>query len=409
MKSDLDALLAQRNLDGFLVLGDPRGAAMRYLTGNAHLEGALLLKPRNGPITLVHGSMERGIAAQTGLALLNRDTTFDIYRLLERHRGDRAGAQADLILQAMQRVGLRGRVGVYGLVEAGSMLALQHRIQAMAADVELVGEYGDDLFAKARETKDAQELAALRQVAQATCTVVAEVQEFIQGHRVREDTVVQEDGAPLTIGAVKRFLRARLLHHGLQEDHGTIFAQGRDAGIPHNHGDPEMPLRLGQTIVFDIFPRGENGYVHDMTRTWCLGHAPERVEAAWEQCKAAFDRVMAELAVGRACRDYQLMVCDHFEAHGHPTVRSHPGTQEGYVHSLGHGIGLEVHEGPRFSHLPSNTDVLQPGHVVTIEPGLYYPEQGFGIRIEDAVAFDADGRLVKLTEYPYDLVIPMRG
>jgi Xaa-Pro aminopeptidase len=90
-------------------------------------------------------------------------------------------------------------------------------------------------------------------------------------------------------------------------------------------------------------------------------------------------------------------------------VRSHPGNQEGYVHGLGHGIGLDIHEAPRFTHLESNTTILQPGHVVTIEPGLYYPERGFGVRIEDAVAFNEAGELVWLTNYPYDLVIPMKG
>ena len=126
-----------------------------------------------------------------------------------------------------------------------------------------------------------------------------------------------------------------------------IFAQGRDAGVPHNHGTPDMPLRLGQTIVFDIFPKTASGYFHDMTRTWCLGYAPDEVISTWSQCKEIFDQTLSELAVGEPCRDFQAMTLDYFGARGHPTMRTHPGGHEGYVHSLGHGLGLDIHEEPR--------------------------------------------------------------
>ncbi|MCB0117111.1 MAG: aminopeptidase P family protein, partial [Caldilineaceae bacterium] len=140
---------------------------------------------------------------------------------------------------------------------------------------------------------------------------------------------------------------------------------------------------------------------------WSLGYATDEVQETWDLVKTAFDNVMAEFKVGRATRDFQMMTCDLFESKGHKTIRSHSGTQEGYVHSLGHGIGLEIHESPNMSHLESNKTVLKPGHVITIEPGLYYPERGYGVRIEDAVAFNEAGELIWLTDYPYDLVIPM--
>ena len=78
------------------------------------------------------------------------------------------------------------------------------------------------------------------------------------------------------------------------------------------------------------------------------------------------------------------MVCDVFERQGHATVRANQGVEEGYVHGLGHGVGLAVHEGPRLGGPPTNTALLEPGHVVSVEPGLYYPSRGLGVRIEDA-------------------------
>lgn len=410
MKSDLDRLMADRNLDGLLVLGDASGnPVMNYLTGGAPLERALLFKRRGAPLTLIHGSMERDDAAATGLALVDRDQLYNLYELLKENNGNRLAAQVDYLRRVIRDQELRGRIGIYGRMDAGAAFTLFNHLQDSLIDTELVGEYEDSLFALARETKDDQEIARLREAGRLTCIVMGEVQEFIQGHSVRNEVVVRSDGEPLTIGDVKTFIRERLPVHGLREDHENIFSQGRDAGVPHNRGDYAMPLRLGQSIIFDFFPQIESGYFHDITRTWSLGYATDEVQEAWDQCKEVFDRVLADLAVGQPCRDHQVLACDYFEAKGHKTVRNHPGTHEGFVHSLGHGIGLDIHEEPRLSHAAGNNTVLKPGHVVSVEPGLYYPERGFGVRVEDSVAFTEAGELVNLSDYPYDLVIPMRG
>ena len=408
MKSDLDRLMAERNLDGFLVMGDSDGnPVMNYLTGGAHLEGALVVKREGAPLTLLHGSMERDSVAASGLRLVDRDRTYNRYELLQKHGGDQLAAAVDYYAAVIRDQGLTGRIGVYGRTDAGAALALLNQLQAALPDMELVGEFGTSLFTEARETKDAQELAELREAGRLTCAVVGEVQANIQEHRVRNETVLRPDGEPLTIGDVKSFMRARFMAHGLIEDHDTIFSQGADAAVPHNTGTPGQPLRLGQSIIFDIFPRMPSGYFSDLTRTWSLGYATDEVQAAWDACKEIFDRVMAELAVGRPCCEYQVMTLDYFEANGHPTPRSQPGTHDGYVHSLGHGIGLDIHEEPRLSHVAGNDTLLQPGHAFSVEPGLYYAERGFGVRIEDSVAFDEAGNTVMLTEYPFDLVLPM--
>jgi Xaa-Pro aminopeptidase len=101
------------------------------------------------------------------------------------------------------------------------------------------------------------------------------------------------------------------------------------------------------------------------------------------------------------------MTCEFFEERGHPTIASDSKTKEGYVHSVGHGLGLAIHEEPRFSDNPSNTDVLRPGHVFTCEPGLYYPERGYGIRIEDVIWIDDEGSVHNLTDFPKELVVEM--
>ncbi len=411
MKSHLDQIMAARNLDAFLVLGDSGGnPVMNYLTAGAHLEQALIFKQRGGPLTLIHGSMERDTAAQTGLVLIERDQHYNRNQLLKEHQGDRLAAEVAYLRKVVQDQKLHGRLGIYGMQDAGAAYMLLNMLNDSLIETQIVGEFGDTLFSLARETKDDRELTDLREAGRLTSMILGEVQEFLQQRAVRrnDETLLRADGEVLTIGDVKAFIRSRVFAHGMSEDHGNIFSLGRDAGVPHNSGDPAAPLRLGQSIVFDFFPQVASGYFHDVTRTWSLGYATDEVQLAWDQCKEIFDQVMGNLRLGTHCRDYQLQVCDYFESKGHPTARSHPGTHVGYVHSLGHGLGLNIHEEPRLSHATGNETRLQPGHVVSVEPGLYYPERGFGVRIEDSVAFTEAGELINLTSFPYDLVLPMR-
>ena len=185
-----------------------------------------------------------------------------------------------------------------------------------------------------------------------------------------------------------------------------IYAQGRDAGFPHSRGEDDQALKLGQSIVFDLFPRElGGGYHHDSTRTWCLGYAPEHIVQAYQDVMNAFEVAVDTFKSGVPARALQEAVLDYLESAGHPTSRSHPGSMDGYVHSLGHGVGLNIHERPSLSHL--SKDTLQPGNVISIEPGVYYPEQGYGIRVEDLFYVDADGGLVELTTFHKQLVLPI--
>ena len=167
-----------------------------------------------------------------------------------------------------------------------------------------------------------------------------------------------------------------------------------------------MGLHLGQSIVFDLFPREVGGgYFHDTTRTWCIGYAPPEVQEIYDQVMEAMDISVEVFRPGIPAKQLQEAVLDYFESKGHATPRSTPGATNGYVHSLGHGVGLNIHERPSMNHMTK--DVLQPGNVITIEPGLYYPERGFGVRVEDTFYVDEGGNLVSLTDFRKDLVLPV--
>ena len=274
---------------------------------------------------------------------------------------------------------------------------------------EFVGEQGKTLFDEAMITKDADEMARIRSVAERTNATLQATWDFIASHRAEGETVVDAQGQPLTIGTVKRFVRRTLLDRDL-EDTGMIFAQGRDAGFPHSRGQDDMALRLGQSIIFDLFPREfGGGYHHDLTRTWCINYAPEAVQRTYNLVLASFEAsVAAYEEAGQPAYSLQEVVLDMFEAAGHPTQRSEPGAMKGYVHSLGHGVGLNIHERPSMHHLVRN-DRLEIGNVITIEPGLYYPDEGYGVRIEDMLYIDEQGALVTLTDFPKTLVLELHG
>lgn len=411
MKKDLDALMHAHELDALLVMGPGQhNPDMVYLTGGGHLTSADLVKVRDGKTVLFYSPMERDEAAKSGLATRNIQD-YNYKKLLEEAGGAAPKALALRYQRMLADAGVEaGRVGVYGKVSIGPVFAVLNELQMLAPGLTLVGETGNNVLLKARATKDAVEIARMRRMGQITTQVVGQVAEFLSSHKARNEMLVKKDGQPLTIAEVKSKINLWLVEKGAENPEGTIFAIGRDAGVPHSSGSPEDLLKLGQTIVFDIFPCEQGGgYYYDFTRTWCLGYAPDRAASLYEDVHSAYKQIMSELKADAPCADYQKRVSQIFEQQGHPTIESNPDTQEGYVHSLGHGLGLNVHEAPWFRSTAGADDRLEPGVVVTIEPGLYYPDHGMGCRLEDTVWVRPDGAMEILAEYPLDLILPVKG
>ena len=412
MKSDLDALMQAKSLDAILVIGNAEhNPPMYYLTGGGHVSGATLIKKRGEEAVLFHQDMERGEAAKSGLKCISY-STYPYADLLKQAKNDPALAAAIRYQRMFTDMGLkRGRVGLYGFSDVGSALAVFDHVRRLIPDLELVGETRDDsVFMKAMETKDEAEVARIRKMGKVTTQVVGRVAEYLTGREVREDEILlKEDGTPLTIADVKAKINLWLAELGAENPEGTIFAIGRDAGLPHSTGSPEDLLRLGQTIVFDIFPcEAGGGFFYDFTRTWCLGYAAPEAQKLYDEVKAVFDKVMENIELNAPFKNLNRLVCEEFERQGHKSPLNTQAPIEGYVHSLGHGLGLNVHERPWSGLTATDDNILKPGVVVTAEPGLYYPEKGMGVRIEDSVWIRPDGRAEILAEYPYDLVLEMK-
>ncbi len=408
MKKDLDRLMEERGLDAAVVGGNVYGnPTMNYLLNGAAVGGGIVVKKRGQTPTFIHYSIEREEAVASGLELVDLSRYNYLSILREKH--DRLAANVELYRRIFADLGVKGEVGFYGMADQGSAFVFLSALDQALPDVRVRGEYQEGLFDVARATKDADEVALIRQAARLTCEVISETIAFLQRQRVEGETLVTADGAPLTIGAVKREIMRLLAERRLEDPQGVIFAIGRDGAIPHSKGRPDAPIRLGQPIVYDLYPRHASGYFFDCTRTFCLGYAPPEVEKVYQDVSGCVDAVIAASQVGVPARTLQQVACQFFEERGHPTVASDPQTEEGYVHSISHGLGLAVHEEPHFADIPSNTTTLQPGHVYTIEPGLYYPDRGYGVRIEDVIWIDEQGTLHNLTDLPRQLVFEMNG
>ena len=411
MKQDLDALMRKHEINYLWISGPAQhNPNMVYFTGGCHVTNAdLFYIPGQTPI-LLHGMMEREEAAKTGYRLISY-SNYPIQQFLTPANNDMAEASALRYKQILEDLGInKGKVMLYGVREFGPFFSLITRLQQLLPELAFVGDPLDLIMVEARATKSSEEIERIRQMGIITTSVVQKTRDLLTSHQVVDEKLIKSDGQPLTIGDVKARINLWLAEAGVENPEGTIFAIGRDGGIPHSSGTPSDPIKLGQAIVYDIFPcEAGGGYFYDFTRTWCLGYAPDEVLKAYEQVKQVYDTVVSELEVGVNPARYQARTCELYEAMGHETIRQNPKIEQGYIHNLGHGVGLDVHEKP-FTGLENDpTNLLKVGSVMTIEPGLYYPEKGFGIRLEDTWYVKPDRTFAKFVDFPMDLVIPMKG
>jgi Xaa-Pro aminopeptidase len=166
----------------------------------------------------------------------------------------------------------------------------------------------------------------------------------------------------------------------------TIVAGGRQGCDPHERG--YGLLKANEPIIIDVFPRSQKtGYFGDITRTVVKGRASEALRKMYYTVERgqeiAFEHIRNKVA-GRLVHE---KIEKFFKQEGYKTGKVN-GRMQGFFHGTGHGLGLEIHESPRMG--PNSSETLRSGHVVTVEPGLYYAEIG-GVRLEDVAHITAKG------------------
>ncbi|MBE6381382.1 MAG: aminopeptidase P family protein [Lentisphaerae bacterium] len=240
-------------------------------------------------------------------------------------------------------------------------------------------------FFPQRNIKDDYEISCIRQAMKINATAMQKAFETIANCSVDKDNRLLLDGEVFTSERLRSVIDSTLAAHDAVGS-GTIAAGGVQSSMPHHRG--EGALYAHTPIVIDIFPRmNSNGYYGDLTRTVVKGQAPEIVQNAFEAVKIVRDECKAMTRAGVAGSVPYDHAMQRLTELGFPTGSNAKGFY-GFFHGLGHGVGLEIHESPRLSRNVKH--LLQPGEVVTVEPGVYYPEWG-GIRLEDIVVVRSNG------------------
>jgi Xaa-Pro aminopeptidase len=256
-----------------------------------------------------------------------------------------------------------------------------------------------------RRVKRPDEIEAIEAAQRATEEAWQEGVDAIKRAKVRPDRTLELDGAVFTAERLRAIVEGALLERGCASD-GAICAPGPQAADPHKIGNG--PLHAGEPIVMDIFPQHKiTRYWADMTRTVSKGEPPAEIRKMYEIVKRAQDAGIKALRPGVTGREVHELVEDIIWGAGYDTLRPgqkrDPGDQtpRGFIHSTGHGVGLDIHEAPAIAR--SGTKPLVAGDVVTIEPGIYDPAIG-GVRLEDMLVITADGAR-DLTQAPRELVV----
>ncbi|WP_049980036.1 M24 family metallopeptidase [Halolamina rubra] len=241
--------------------------------------------------------------------------------------------------------------------------------------------------ADARERKTEAELACLRRVQAVTCRGMARAEAVLATAEPADDDLLYE-GEPLTTERLRREVDAEMASHGVRSAGNTVVGAGPTAADLHYTGIDQ--IAPGETVLLDVSPRGPHGYYGDLTRTFAVdsdGGWERRAFVAVEQAhETALEHVEAGVTAGSVHEE----AAAELTAHGFRIDSS----EVGFTHGVGHGVGVSLHEGPSLrADAP-----LEPGNVVTIEPGVYDPDTG-GVRIEDLVAVTEKG-YERLASYP---------
>jgi len=238
------------------------------------------------------------------------------------------------------------------------------------------------LFYPEREFKTAEELKKLRRALVITEAGLARAMEVLGASEIGPKAQLRWGRQILTSELLRAEIDSAILHAG-GAPANTIVAGGEQACDPHERG--HGPLKANSLIILDIFPRdARTGYYGDMTRTVVRGRANDAQRRLWETVLEGQQLALRSMKPGADGKAIHEAVQALFTAQGYPTQQQ-KGRWTGFFHGTGHGLGLEIHEEPRFGRTH-----FKPGQVLTVEPGLYYPGLG-GVRIEDVVTVTQKG------------------
>ncbi|AYK15358.1 MAG: M24 family metallopeptidase [Methanosarcina flavescens] len=365
--------LEEAGTDAYLMTGNFHNSDIYYVTHFLASDDFTYLQTESGEEILFISDMEKGRAEiESRVSVIK--TLQDLgYREKMKEKKDSSIAYAACISELLAGEGIK-KVAVpydFPIFYANSLAEAGFTIVPIKSP-----------FRKMRSLKKPEEVEAIKYTQMAGEKAMEAAIVLIAGAEEREGLLYHQ-GEVLTGVKVLSVIDHTLLDYGCEAEE-TIVSCGKDTANPH--GNTDGPLKANAPIILDIFPRSKKKrYFADMTRTVLYGEASEELKKMYETVLAAQKKAFGMVKPGVKAADVHNAICDLFEEHGYDTYRS--GSKAGFIHSTGHGVGLDIHELPSVGE---NEALLEAGNVITIEPGLYYPEIG-GIRLEDMVLVTENG------------------
>jgi Xaa-Pro aminopeptidase len=362
--------------DAYVLYASSRDADMRYLTHFTTSDPFVFFKKPGDPGVIIISQMELGRASREASAAVMTRTQAGLPDILKKEK-DPYRATAMMIA---------GQVGKKILVPPNFPIALANSLNKYCT---ILVDSGTVQSMRAKKSRD--EILLMKNVQKVTEKAMERAISLIRSASVKKG-ILYLDKTPLTAEFVKFSMHSLLLQHGCNAV-DTIVSCGEDTSIPHITGSG--PLKSDKPIVIDLFPVNEiSGYYADMTRTVVRGEPSPEILEMYNTLREAKHLGISLVRKGASGADIHQEVVDFFKDHGYES------TTRGFVHNLGHGVGLQVHELPTVG--PAGKALLS-GNVITIEPGLYYPGIG-GVRLEDIGVVTAKG-FENFTKFPEDLII----
>jgi len=400
MRKDVDRILTEKGLSSMLLYSNSvKDANMYYMSGFLAPDPFIFVKRVDEQPLIVVNQMELSRAKKES-AVKDVRSYFD-YDYLRIVKSDKD-----------PKLGVMKFVAAVAKKEQGKNTALYTPHNTPAVLVDTLRHEGlkvkpmFDVIEKARETKETEEIEAIKSVQRIVEEAATTAIDLIADADIGAEGKLfhREDGRKtlLTSGKVRSMFDHTFIDKGCIAEEETIVACGPGGADPHYSGRADDVLKANQPIVLDIFPRSiRKRYVSDMTRTVVRGKASKDVKRMFETVRKTKDAAADAIKAGVSGTAMQTLCYDMLEKAGYQTIRGGKRINKGYIHGLGHGIGLEVHEGPRMAELSDNP--LEEHNVVSVEPGLYDPEIG-GVRLEDVVEVTKRG-CVDLTKMPIFLEV----
>jgi len=256
---------------------------------------------------------------------------------------------------------------------------------------------GEKPFFPERKRKTKHEIAKIAEALKITEKAMQRAEQVINEAKVMKNNILKWNGEILSSEIMKKIINLELCKYDAIARE-TIVSCGKGSSEPHNTGSGA--IKACQPIIIDIFPQASSGYWGDITRTFIKWKADSKFMKIFNTVRIAGLKAIENIKSGVKASDIYQIAFDYIKSQGFKTGKMN-GKNCGFFHSLGHGVGLDIHESPVIS--PKNTLPLEVGNVITIEPGLYYPDFG-GVRIEDLIVVRNNG-FQNLTEFHKEPII----